>query len=795
MRQNVTQQQNIFTHSEDLTASGWTVSDCTVANSSQAGPFGPTITVSGMTDDSVASTTHFVNFSSTSIKGQTYTFSIYVKPAPSGRYICLSGNSAGCFVNFDLTGSGAIGTAYGSISTSYRSATIQAMQNGWYRISLTTLNTFATAAPVRIYSAVNLVSNNYTGTTTLQLYIFGAQLTTSSGPVQYTQTVASSINAGSAPPRILLPQAQNLLQQSQDFTQAVWVKNSGVVPVTATAAAIIAPDGTLTGQAIISTTTTSGSHIIFQGNDPVTLGGYQTFSCYAHAGAVNNISLLQEGTFAQCYYTLTGNGSINNISSGPNPATAGIRNVGNGWYYCWLIALRQHAASSVSIYITNVNNSVTYASGDTTTAQVYLWGTQIVQANYPGPYQVTTAAAVNNGPIRRLVAPTQNLITFSQDFTQIGSWLKVGCSITANAITAPDGTNTGQALVANTLTNSFKYFDYNPAVEPLNKGQQACASIYVKAGAVSWFNIEMDHATLSYWYNLSGAGSLGATPLTSGGATNIQASIQNVGGGWYRCILSCIRGQNSFAQGIQFVAVNADNGGTYTAGDTSSAQVYLWGAQYVQANYPGPYQVTTAAIVNNGPIRSLTVQNQNLLTNSDDLSQAAWVPSHTIITANQGINPITGAGTVALVSDDNSNGLHSIQESVSASSDLYTASAIVKAGTNQWIGLICNVSGTSGSFFDIINGVVGSSVGTIVSASITAVPNSSGWWKVSITLQTSPTSVSLITAPSNGTPSYQGTSSLNFLVAHVQMVKANYPGPYTLTTGSPVNTGAIRSTA
>ncbi len=55
-----------------------------------------------------------------------------------------------------------------------------------------------------------------------------------------------------------------------------------------------------------------------------------------------------------------------------------------------------------------------------------------------------------------------------------------------------------------------------------------------------------------------------------------------------------------------FVGLRLATGDTVASyiGDGVSG-MYIWGAQAVRANWGGQYQVTTAAIVNTGPIRSL----------------------------------------------------------------------------------------------------------------------------------------------------------------------------------------------
>ena len=222
-----------------------------------------------------------------------------------------------------------------------------------------------------------------------------------------------------------------------------------------------------------------------------------------------------------------------------------------------------HVSANVAFYPQTTIGVNTYAASDTVTPQLYYWGAQYVQSNWAGPYVQTLATAINNGPIRQIVPQAQNLILQSQTFDN-ASWTKAACTITAAAITAPDGTLTGEALVASTLTNTNRQLT-QPETALVLKGMVATYSVYAKAGAVSWILLACDgSANAISYYNLSGAGATGNT------AGNCFPSIQNIGNGWYRCILTV--SPRAFTSGFCYIEPASANGVVvYTAGDTSSA--------------------------------------------------------------------------------------------------------------------------------------------------------------------------------------------------------------------------------
>ena len=176
-----------------------------------------------------------------------------------------------------------------------------------------------------------------------------------------------------------------------------------------------------------------------------------------------------------------------------------------------------------------------------------------------------------------LTIQSQNFLLYSQDFTQT-VWNPINCSI-SGTITAPDGSSSGQALIA-TTTNSAVHSIYQ--IEPTNIGIGGAAnfSVYIQAGIVSWALMIMDGSSAGVFFNLSGPGSIGSALTSVINTDNDMGSIRFVGGGWFLCSINVpARAHNSTF--VSIYSANSNNSYIYSASDTSSAQIYLGGLNIV----------------------------------------------------------------------------------------------------------------------------------------------------------------------------------------------------------------------
>ena len=199
-----------------------------------------------------------------------------------------------------------------------------------------------------------------------------------------------------------------------------------------------------------------------------------------------------------------------------------------------------------------------------------------------------------NGPMGFLSEPAgTNLCLQSQTFdvTGAGGYTYEEASITANSITAPDGTLTADTVVE-TTGNSWHGFYATTRI--LGSPIQYTASIWLKAGTRTWAYIRKTGGVDDYvWFNL-------ATGVV-GTQTNATGTIKAYPNGWYRCTATFT---TSVAGDLLVSAAEADNDTVYTA-TNGNAAIYAWGFQCEANAVASSYiATTTAAVTRNADIDS-----------------------------------------------------------------------------------------------------------------------------------------------------------------------------------------------
>lgn len=178
-----------------------------------------------------------------------------------------------------------------------------------------------------------------------------------------------------------------------------------------------------------------------------------------------------------------------------------------------------------------------------------------------------------------------NLYTYSADFTQ-GAWNKARASITANAASAPDGTNAAAKLVEdNTASNNHQLYQYsNVAASGVVYG----ASFFAKAGERTWCYIRFFGPAFtgsSAYFDLAN-GVLGTVE------SGLTAIIRAVGNGWYR-ISASMAATGTGSTPIVLSPTTGNGVQTYSGNGTSG--FYVWGAQLETGLGTTSYIPTTSA--------------------------------------------------------------------------------------------------------------------------------------------------------------------------------------------------------
>jgi hypothetical protein len=173
-----------------------------------------------------------------------------------------------------------------------------------------------------------------------------------------------------------------------------------------------------------------------------------------------------------------------------------------------------------------------------------------------------------------------NLLFPSEDLTN-ANFVKTNVTATANSIVAPDGNTTADTLTATASTEQHQVQNGSHTATTVT------ASIYAKKGTNNFLQIFSGVSSQAFAnFNLDSGvvGTLGSSATSS---------IQNVGNGWYRCIMTFTASSGSTFRWALVSSASAGYAQSWTT--TGSENLYLWGGQVEVGAYATTYIQTTTA--------------------------------------------------------------------------------------------------------------------------------------------------------------------------------------------------------
>jgi hypothetical protein len=406
-------EENLLTYSQEFDNAAWSKVAASVTANSTTAPDGTTTAESFVGSNATAA--HYLNFSTAVAAAGTFTASVYAK-SNGYDYIQLTFSSGSTdYANFNLSA--------GTISqNSGGSPVITSVGSGWYRCSITsTLSNSSGLLLMAITAGTETRFPTVTTNGTSGVFIWGAQLEQRSSVTAYTatttapitnyipalQTTASGVARFDHNPLtseslglLIEEQRTNLVTYSDDFANAAWTKGSASI----TSNTIIAPDGTLIGDALVEDTST-GAHIV---NRAVTVSNATayTFTVYAKANGRSWIIIqLQSGTFA---YVNISTGATGGTSGSPTVSTS---SVGNGWYRVSITGTSSSTSITNQIYLATADGTFSYAGNGYSGA--FIWGAQLEAGSFATSYIPTVASQV-----------TRSADSASMTGTNFSSWYR-----------------------------------------------------------------------------------------------------------------------------------------------------------------------------------------------------------------------------------------------------------------------------------------------------------------------------------------------------------------------------------
>jgi Fe-S cluster assembly iron-binding protein IscA len=210
---------------------------------------------------------------------------------------------------------------------------------------------------------------------------------------------------------------------------------------------------------------------------------------------------------------------------------------------------------------------------------------------------------------------------------------------------------------------------------------------------------------------------------------------------------------------------------------SNAAGIYIWHPQLNTGSTAKPYFPTTDRLnvpridYTGGGCGKLLLEPQrtNVISYSEDFSNAAWTKTNATITANNTTSP-DGTTNADKLTEDTSTGTHKVT-ATAAAPNIYTISVYAK-----YNGRILQIASTStaGHYanFDLLNGVIGNFGVTTENVTITEFAN--GWYRCSMTT-TSNMNTAIISTVQSTTSAYQesylgdGTSGIYIYGAQLEL--------------------------
>lgn len=217
------------------------------------------------------------------------------------------------------------------------------------------------------------------------------------------------------------------------------------------------------------------------------------------------------------------------------------------------------------------------------------------------------------------------------------------------------------------------------------------------------------------------------------------------------------------------------------------------------------------AVSNRKPVsgRMVIPQIQNLFTFSEQANNAVWFKSLTTVNANTVANPLDGAITADTIIASAGAGFHqwgySIMSIAPVNVGPFTFSFYVQRNNNDWIAILIpnNVLGNNTVYFNTATGLFGSTGAGAAASGVTArivQTLSNNWYRISATVPSMPANTvsatavfGIFMANADGGANFTATGTESVNIFGMQLVQANWEGPYTQTVASNVNTGNLRN--
>jgi len=201
------------------------------------------------------------------------------------------------------------------------------------------------------------------------------------------------------------------------------------------------------------------------------------------------------------------------------------------------------------------------------------------------------------------------------------------------------------------------------------------------------------------------------------------------------------------------------------------------------------YDLSANGIPSTCPSLLLEPVSTNLITYSEDFSNAAWTKGNSTITLNSTTSP-EGLVNASKLTEDTATSSHRVEETVTVSSGAtVTCSVYAKKGERNFL-LLFESNSTDGAYFNLDTGKFVKVDGTPVDYNIQDLKN--GWYRCSIVVTVPSTSCrfQIYMTQTSSTSSYTGDGSSSIFIYGAQVEELSYVTSYIPTSGATVTRAA-----
>jgi hypothetical protein len=448
----------------------------------------------------------------------------------------------------------------------------------------------------------------------------------------------------------------NELTYSEDLTNG-WGVQNGSIGSTGTAD----PNGVTTNTTLfIPSATSSNQHRVIGNNTSIFISSYRLSfwlkpSGYTKVGFRNGVT----GEYAA--FSLVGAGTVINESN----CTAAIVQDGD-WYFCSVerdnvSGIRADIYTFDNGYTSGNPNGYTY-TGDGTSG-VYIWGAHVYRSDLGGmvdnpdrgdSYVPTTSSAkylprighhvyngsawVNEGLLAESEARTNDALYSTILNAQYDT---NAAFISDNSAIAPTGVEEASTITENTAIATHRF---DEKVTSTTVGTRYTFSIYAKKkerSVIGFGGVGLYNAGENVEFDLDNG------IAYNGGTGNALVNIQDVGNGWFRCMMTyTVAGTAQFRVHLHNTLVNgAPPSGTGLSyqGDGSSG-VYVWGLQIEEGD------TASSFIPNSGTSAGVTRAAETFTIPSANLPWPEPVYTGSELITNGGFDDTSQWGSIAAAS-------------------------------------------------------------------------------------------------------------------------------------------------